>query len=222
MNSNKHQDLLKEFVRLGGSERLAKSLATFSLQNFAKLKYEIGKLEPRTEKQEPRDKKQETGDKKQKPRAFTDLISEYPVELHLVYHRRWNAWLGACSLKVRLNELKPNETEKAFDIQMKIFQSFKTLDECEKILKHYREHKRIMPTESETDFEQMTELQIHKMQNNLRASITRRRQTIEKMQAHLPENPTPRELHSINLKKEQLQQKINDLLECEKFLNNGK
>ena len=82
-----------------------------------------------------------------------------------------------------------------------------------------------MPLETETDFEGMSELEIYKYRDNLRALITRRKQTIKKMESSLPAPEDPEyksRLHTLNLKREQLQEKENELMECEKFLNNGK
>lgn len=241
MNAKQHKDLLEKYLQNGGSERVARSIKVFSLQNYAKLKYEFRFLEPinesvdgrketgdeRWENKDERTKNKEPTTKSQQPTtkpSFGDFISQYPVELHGTYQKRMEAWLKACSLKTQLNEVSilPTDEKRAFDIQMKIYKCFQELDECQKILKHYQEHKRIMPTETKTDFSKMSELQIHSLRNNLRSNITRRKQTIEKMENDLKTTePTARQLHSLNLKREQLQEKINELLECNKILNDG-
>lgn len=236
MNTTQHQELLEQFRRLGGSEKLAQNLTPFSLKNFAKLKYELGKIknegikneelknEPKTKNEQP----------KTKNKVFNDLIADYPVALHPVFRKRWEVWMEACSLKIQLNALGENpkvDIETIFAIQWKIYRCFQEFDQCQTILKHYREHKRVMPFELGIDFTQMSEMEVFKYRNNLRALITRRKQTIEKLEnelisqcddAHTSANQHINKLkHTINLKKEQLQEKINELLECNKILNDG-
>ena len=229
MNAQKHRQLLEEFLSAGGNSRIAESLKNFSLQNYAKLKYEykrLGAIHQHETLKEPL--KEESGNPKTEPlkrKVFNDLISDYPVELHPAYRRRWDLWMQACSLKMQLNKIPETETESALEIQMKIYRCFLDFDQCQKVLKHYREHKRIMPLEAETDFEGMSELEIYKHRDNLRALITRRKQTINKMENSLPAPEDPEyksRLHTLNLKREQLQEKENELMECENFLNNGK
>ena len=229
MNAQKHRQLLEEFLSAGGNSRIAESLKNFSLQNYAKLKYEYKRLGAIHQHETPKEHlKKESGNPKTEPpkrKVFNDLIADYPVELHPAYRRRWDLWMQACSLKMQLNKIPETETESALEIQMKIYRCFLDFDQCQKVLKHYREHKRIMPLEAETDFEGMSELEIYKHRDNLRALITRRKQTINKMENSLPAPEDPEyksRLHTLNLKREQLQEKENELMECEKFLNNGK
>jgi hypothetical protein len=233
MNAKEHQELLEKYISYGGNQRITEACRRFSLQNFAKLKYEFSRLnkpaEAKVSAEIPADKPadQESGiPKTEAPRkVFNDFIADYPVELHKVFRRRWGLWMEACSLKIQLGELDPKDEDEAFELQWKIWNCFKEFDQCQKVLKHYREHKRIMPLETETDFEGMSELEIYKHRDNLRALITRRKQTIKKMENSLPAPEDPEyksRLHTLNLKREQLQEKENELMECEKFLNNGK
>lgn len=229
MNTTQHQELLEKFRTLGGSEKLAQSLTPFSLKNFAKLKYELSKLEGKGQKTEgnPPDAKSEPPTAIRQNKVFNDLIADYPVTLHPVFRKRWEVWMEACSLKIQLNALGENpkvDIETIFAIQWKIYRCFQEFDQCQTILKHYREHKRVMPFELGIDFTKMSEMEVFKYRNNLRALITRRKQTIEKLENELPSAESQQlkaKQHTINLKKEQLQEKINELLECNKILNDG-
>ena len=220
MNAKEHQQILEKYISCGGNQRIIEACRRFSLQNFAKLKYELSRLnkpaEAKVSAEIPTDKPADQGSgnpKTEAPRKiFNDFISDYPVELHKVFRKRWGLWMEACSLKVQLGDLDPKDEDEAFELQWKIWNCFK-------------EHKRIMPLETETDFEGMSELEIYKYRDNLRALITRRKQTIKKMESSLPAPEDPEyksRLHTLNLKREQLQEKENELMECEKFLNNGK
>lgn len=226
MNAQDYQALLKDFVERGGAPRMAQRLGRFSLQNWAKLQYELSKLKPAPET--PTATPTETQEPPQtppKPKVFNDLISDYPVVLHATYRRRWEVWLAACSWKMQLNNISPIDADRAFEVQLKIYRLFLELDQCQKILRHYQEHKRVMPTQSAVDFSAMSELECYKYRNKLRASITRRRQTISALEKALP-SPEERHytirLHSLNRKREQLQDKLNELHECEKFLDGRK
>lgn len=227
MNVQLHEELLKQYISQGGNPKIAHAVKRFSLQNYAKLKYEMKKNPPLTSPKEgtiPTVSPLSLGEGQGVRRTgFGDLISQYPVELHLTYKKRLDAWLQACSLKVSLNSLSdlPQDEPKAFEIQMQIWKCFQTIDHCQKILKHYQEHKRIMPTESKTDFSKMSELELYKYRDNLRALITRRKQTIQKLAFPTPSEGgemSPRKLHTLNLKREQLQDKENELLECEEAI----
>lgn len=230
MNKEKHQELLKDFLSKGGNARVAKSVERFSLQNYAKLKYELSKIKTSpciTDKESAAivvQQPTEANAYKPKSSVFDELILDYPTELYSTYRRRWEIWLEACSWKMRLNETPPKDEKKAFEIQWIIYTLFQEFDQCQTILGHYREHKRIMTVESKRDFSQMSELELFKERNNLRTLITRRRQTIEKLEATtLPkEGEEYKWQHNISRKREQLQEKINELREIEKNLNNGK
>lgn len=226
MNAQQHQELLNQFISLGGNRRLVSSLQHFSLRNFAQLRYEVGKLAPSEPSVKSKDTKVESqeivSEKPKVNKVFNDFIVDYPVVLHSVYHRRWEVWLKACSIKIQLNEIPEKEAEKAFAMQWQIYQLFTEFDHCQSILKHYREHKRVIPFEVKKDFENMSEMEVFKYRNNLRTLITRRKQTIEKMEKELP--PTddfsyPKRLHTLNLRKEQLEQKQGELIACNKILN---
>lgn len=223
MNAQKHKELLEQYLQKGGNKRLADSVRVFSLQSHAKLKYELGKLGDVLEVKVEALKVENESPQPKRESVFKELIIEYPTALHGTYRRRWEIWLELCSWKIRLNEVPENKSEQAFEIQWTIYSLFQELDQCQAILKHYKEHKRIMLTESQRDFSEMSELQLYKERNNLRALITRRKKTIEQMQSDLKgTEPTPRQLHSLNLKREQLQEKINELTQIQKILSDGK
>lgn len=222
MNAKQHEILLEKYTALGGDARIINAVKNFSLKNYAKLKYEYSKIENKTTAPPPETPPKEATPPPQKI-GFKDFISDYPAQLHPTYRKRLEVWLSLCSLKIQFNEIPPRQEEKAFALQYQIYLLFKEMDRLEHILKHYRQYKRIMPTETKKDFSEKTELELYKQRNNLRSLITRREQTIAKMQAEIfsDREPTPKQLHLLNLKKEQLQQKINELIEIEKRLVQG-
>ena len=44
MNAKEHQELLEKYISYGGNQRITEACRRFSLQNFAKLKYELSRL----------------------------------------------------------------------------------------------------------------------------------------------------------------------------------
>lgn len=194
MNAQAHQKLLKEFEAKGGNKRLLRIYSRFSQYNFSKLEYEFSKLNKKKENQKKTECQKSKSElptplperKKEAPKistnkVFNDYITDYPPQLYAVFRKRWNLWMDACTLKMELNQIPAKETGRAFELQLKIFDCFTEFDKFQKILKHYREEKRVMGSEASVDYSQFSNLMLLKELNKLRASISRRKKTIEKM-----------------------------------------
>lgn len=142
-------------------------------------------------------------------------LSSYPVQLHPVYQLRLSTFLEACSLKIKLNSLKEDETEKAFDIQYRIFELFETNDKCWEILKHYETTGRIMPLTASEDYSKMLPAELFRTRENLYSRVSKRKKTIEKKEQELAKTKEPgrqeRLKQTIIDKKEELRQLENDI-----------
>lgn len=142
-------------------------------------------------------------------------ISFYPIELHPIYHQRINSFLQACSLKVQLNELEEDETEKAFEIQFKIFSLFEINDKCWTILRHFEETGRVMPLKASVDYSQLNPMELLRVQQNIYVRISKRKKTIEKTEQTIVNTKeagrVERLKQNVLKKKEELQQLENDL-----------
>lgn len=142
-------------------------------------------------------------------------LSSYPVELHPVYQQRLSTFLQACSLKIKLNSLKEDETEKAFDIQYKIFELFETNDKCWEILNHYETTGRIMPLTHSEDFSKLSTSELFRTRENLYSRVSKRKKTIEKKEQELTRTEEPGKQERLNqiiaAKKEELRQLENDI-----------
>ena len=114
--------------------------------------------------------------------------------------------------------MPPKAEEKAFAIQTEMMAKMQIFDRCREALDYYKQFKRILPTETKEDLTELTPLELLKRKSNISGLISRRKQTIAKMESQLPE-PTDKDFRkkvaSINLKKEQLQEMI---LEEEKLI----
>ncbi len=218
---NIHQENIKLYLSLGGDSRKAKQITASTLQNRAKLAHLLGQLQTKPDnlgqsvskerKYEPNPEPVDEPAPVRKKGVFSDFISQYPVELHETYKKRYEHWLEACSLKVSLNEIPEEDSEAALIIQDKIMKCFSRFDACQEALDYFNEKKRVLPVKSSQDFSQLTPVELLKIRNNLRSQITKRKATIKKKQTELP-NAGP---DNFKLKHNALNRKIEELRELE-------
>lgn len=200
-----HRENLEEYLRLGGSSKTAKQLSLESLQNKSRISYLLSQMKP--EDPEP-DEPPKVAERKG---VFTDLICQYPIGLHTAFKKRYECWLEACSLKLRLNEVNSNDQEAALYLQIKILDCFDEFDKCQNALEHYKINKRIMLVESGKDFSELSPAELILKRNNIRTNITKRKKTINKKKGLLPPAGSPDFL----LKSNALSQKLEELQELE-------
>ncbi|MGV4536493.1 hypothetical protein [Ornithobacterium rhinotracheale] len=186
MTKSEFEGLKKQYLMLGGDERLLKSLHSPTLKNEAKLKYELRKLNAGTKVVESTIKHTEKAPDYRPEMPNRDLISQYPPELHEVYIQRKQAFLEACSLKMKLNKIPENSMLQAAKLQWQIWDTFQKMDKASKVLNHFREYKRIMPTETKEDFSQIPEKKLTLKLRNLRSNKSKRMRTIKKLKEELP------------------------------------
>lgn len=218
MREKEIQKLKEEFAKLGGNQKLLKSLGnSISIRTEARLKYEINKLKREVSG------KLETSEpeiKTYRPKVdFKDFISHYPSELHEVYIKRREDFLRACSLKQKLNSLHTKRIKQASKLQWEIWALFQQVEKGQKVLDHWRETKRILPTETKEDFKNIPDKKLHLKLRNLRSNRSKRRATIKSLKDALPDP----EDDDFNLKFNYLNQKLEELeeldLQIEKLTN---
>lgn len=226
MDRNTHKKLISDYIAAGGNQLKVKMISSFSLQNHAKLKSLIKQLNPEPlpepEVHSVIERKVLVDQSKRKESKFSDLISNYPSELHSVFKKRYDYWLEACSLKQQLNEVDRLDEGTALNIQWKILENINAMDECQAALDYFKENKRILPTETKMNFDSLSPLEIINKRNNLRSNITKRSKTLRLMESELPTKDSPDynlKLHLINRKKEQIQEYINQVSELDKMIN---
>lgn len=230
MNRDAHKILIEQYLSLGGSAQKVKAISSFSLGNHAKLKYFIKQLNAT-----PVDVAEEKGTKitekstktvapteKQKNSIFSDLISNYPKELHHAFKMRYDHWLDACSLKIELNDVDLKDEEKALEIQCKLMRNLESMDQCQKALEYYQKNKRVLETETKSNFDNLSPLELIKKRNNLRSSISKRQVTLKKMEKDLPKKTDTKynlKLHLLNRKKEEIQKLKNMVLKLDEMID---
>ena len=223
MDHNTHKILIDQYLSLGGSKEKINSILSFSLGNHARLKYCIKQLNAVPAKIDTTKPASPTTEPDSKRKSiFSDLISYYPVELHQAYKMRYDHWLEACSLKVLLNEVDIKNEEKALEIQWKMFDNLESMDKYQKALEYYNEHKRIIETETKETFDDLSPMELIKKRQNLRSNISKRINTLKKMEESLPEKGAEDynlRLHLINRKTEEIQQLKNRVVKLDEIIN---
>lgn len=231
MDRKTHKELLSKYSSLGGDQIMVKKLSSFSLVNHSKIKYLIKQLTTQTNTEQTKEiefnaetpEAPEQIEVQERESKFSDLISNYPQELHSVFKRRSDHWLSACSLKQQLNSVAKMDETTALKIQWKILENIEAMEDCQKALDHYKNHKRILPTKTDKSFSDLNPLDLLKKRNNLRSNITKRAKTLKQMEADLPGKESKEynlKLHLVNRKREQLQEYINQVTELDKLINN--
>lgn len=190
-----YKRLLTEYERLGGN--LQGVPRFYSLENEAKLRREISKLEnekisklgneeiSKLANEEIRKLENEPN------RQIDKLISDYPQALHPVYLAKKNHWLQACSLKLSLNALPADQESQARALQQQLWQLFEEMDACDTVLDHWSKHKRILSSPAPTQEEALDKLsptQLVQRLHTLRSNIVSREKSLIKWRLQAAES----------------------------------
>ncbi len=225
MNRETHKKLYEHYLSNGGDAKKVQLYKSFSIANYAKLKYFVKQLNiivPKVIPEHPIPKKEIFKSVKERKSIFSDLISNYPKELHNAFKDRYDYWLNACSLKIELNEVHYSDEDTAYEIQVRLWDCLEKMDRCQEALKHYKENKRILETKSTADFSKLSAMDLLKKRNSTRSNITKRKATIKNLEKLLPKHSDHnyrKKLHQINLKIEQLRKIENELEMLEDLIN---
>lgn len=229
MNRDNHKKLYDQYIAAGGDAKKVHLYKSFNLANHAKLKYYFKQINATISdpsntvvKTEERSVSEILIPDKEKKSIFSDLITNYPRELHKAFKERYDHWLEVCSLKILLNDTHYSDHDTAYDIQEKMIWLLEKMDRCQYALDHYRENKRIMEFESQEDFSKLTPMQLIKKRISVRSSLTKRNSTLKRMEENLPDSIDPeykKKLHQINRKKEQIRELDNILQKLEELIS---
>lgn len=229
-----HSKNIELYLQSGGDPKLASKHKLPTLENRAKITYllsKVSKTDVYENSENPRqnvDIYRQSSDivveqppEPSKPK-FLGLIAQYPVELHPTYQNAYQIWVNVCSLKIQLNATPRHDEKEAFKIQTSILEKMQKFDGCKDALDHYNDHKRILPTITKSDFSGLSPLEIITKRNSLRSLITKRKQTIVRQEAKLPEESSTdyyKKISALNRKKEQLQKLILDEKKLNELIN---
>ena len=178
-----YKRLLTEYERLGGN--LQGVPRFYSLENEAKLRREISKLE-----NEPI-RKLENEPIRKLENEPNRLISDYPQTLHPVYLAKKNHWLQACSLKLSLNALPAHQESQARALQQQLWHLFEEMDACDTVLDYWSKHKRILSSPAPSQEEALDKLsptQLVQRLHTLRSNIVSREKSLIKWRLQAAES----------------------------------
>jgi hypothetical protein len=140
-----------------------------------------------------------------------ETMADYPMELHSTYRQRIADFYQACELKFQLNFIAEDDEDNALKIIIQLDDLWTRIDRAWMILGHWKDHNRIMPTESHEDFSQVSGNKLVMLRDNLQSNISKREKTIKSINERVKSSPEDRTvLNLLNRKLEQLEQlKIN-------------
>ena len=178
-----YKRLLTEYERLGGN--LQGVPRFYSLENEAKLRREISKLENEKISKLENEKISKLENEPNR------LIADYPQTLHPVYLAKKNHWLQACSLKLSLNALPAHQESQARALQQQLWQLFEEMDACDTVLDHWSKYKRILsspaPSQEEA-LDKLTPVQLVQRLHTLRSNIVSREKSLIKWRLQAAES----------------------------------
>ena len=194
-----YKRLLTEYERLGGN--LQGVPRFYSLENEAKLRREISKLEnekiSKLENEKISKLENEKISKLENEKISklenepNRLIADYPQTLHPVYLAKKNHWLQACSLKLSLNALPADQESQARALQQQLWQLFEEMDACDTVLDHWSKYKRILsspaPSQEEA-LDKLTPVQLVQRLHTLRSNIVSREKSLIKWRLQAAES----------------------------------
>ena len=186
-----YKRLLTEYERLGGN--LQGVPRFYSLENEAKLRREISKLEnePISKLENEEISKLENEKISKLENEPNRLIADYPQTLHPVYLAKKNHWLQACSLKLSLNALPAHQESQARALQQQLWQLFEEMDACDTVLDHWSKYKRILssPAPSQEDaLDKLSPTQLVQRLHTLRSNIVSREKSLIKWRLQAAES----------------------------------
>lgn len=151
-----------------------------------------------------------------------ETMAMYPMELHPVYRQRVSDFYLACELKFKLNRLAALEEKAALDLILQLEKLWDKIDKAWIILEHWKDHARIMPTTTSTDYTKFSPMQLANEKSLIETRISKRTKTIENLSKALEAAPEDRnKANQYNIKKEALEQLKIDLETIKNILKNG-
>lgn len=168
----------------------------YSTNNEAKLKYELSKFKNTTiatikivEKVNPQvdlptrkinihiDGREIPPIKTQSRTYRPLLINELPVELHAMFIQQKTNYHTACSLKINLNVVAPEQEQEALELCLKIEELFDAIERAWRVFDYYIEHGTILNVAT-NDFSSLSAAQLLQRRNQLRTRVSKEKSKI--------------------------------------------
>lgn len=163
-----------------------------STNNEAKLKYELSKFRDvtvlplvavvNTEKVNPQvdlnQARSLSGVEVPPTNTYRPLkINELPVELHPMFIQQKTDFHTACSSKIILDALEPEQEQEALELCIKIEELFDSIERAWKVFDYYIEHGTILNVAT-TNFSDLSAAQLIQRRNQLRTRLSKEKSKI--------------------------------------------
>ncbi len=170
-----------------------------SVPNFEKLKYELSKFKESESSAVTKPKKVnlhvdflEKNSKQQTvsinstkpPSGYFYKLNELHTDLHPLAMKQRNDFQKAISLKLRLNNMHPDEEGESLKLCIQIEDLFDAIETAQKVLDHYVEHKVVLNIEART-YNDYTGGQLADARRNKRTSVTKFKNKINTLKTAL-------------------------------------
>ena len=110
------------------------------------------------------------------------LINQLPVQLHPTYIQQKSDFATACSLKIQLNALAPENEETALKLCIQIEELFDSIERAWKVLDHYTETNTILEVK-QTNFNHLTPAQLLQRRNQKRSTLSKEKAKQKRLEA---------------------------------------
>ncbi|MBS9773814.1 MAG: hypothetical protein KGV59_01475 [Tenacibaculum sp.] len=204
--------------------------------NADKLTYELSKLKDNQEiintdsqkitnlnKSKTDDLKVNNQEKKATTPLFFYKLNQLHKDLHEVARLQRDNFQKAVSLKLQLNDLHKDDEIRALKICIEIERLFDEIDNIQKILEHYVNHKVVLLPKT-SDFTDLSPAQLLQRRNNKRANKSKITKKLERLNIEsLKENLTIAKRTKIDVQIEKNNAKLlildQDIIELDKLIN---
>jgi hypothetical protein len=112
------------------------------------------------------------------------LINMLPVELHAMYIEQKKDFATACSLKMQLNNLAPEDENTALKLCLEIERLFDKIEAAWKVFDHYTETKQILKINTNS-FYDLTPAQLLQRRNYKRSNLSKTKNKIKNLKQQL-------------------------------------
>lgn len=141
--------------------------------------------------------------------------SSMPAELRKVWQEKSQLFYHIADCHLKLTKLKPQEEEKALELQQIIYSGYIRLDQLWEQIDYWKVHRCLIPVPDDIGVDKMSAIELLKARKNTQNRIYNRRATIQKNEKELSTIKDKRKFH---YKQASLNKRKTDLLKQEQLL----
>lgn len=167
INTGSHEEGIDILAQLKYPIRRLINLQKPTESNKDKLRYELGKHKTETS------------------RSDKILYNSLPRPLRDKYREQKSLFYQKCEWKLQLNKVPRESKEEAFDLQLKIYEAGKRIDQIWTEIDFWTNNKVLIQIDEEFNIDEFTIKELYAEKNKFQTSISRRKQTLNKWLSEL-------------------------------------